>query len=138
MLERVWRKGNPPTPLAGMEVGAATVENNMEVPLKSKNRLSAQPPLCRHHGHEPCAAHQACQGHQGAGRDRFTGTVHAGAHRIHGLHEPSIIRDVKGPVRKGDVLSPTRVTARGSEAVLNLGLGPGRLVTTWPTRVTRC
>ena len=27
MLERVWRKGNPPTLLMGMQIGAATVEN---------------------------------------------------------------------------------------------------------------
>ena len=36
MLERMWRKGNPPTPLVGMKVGAATVENSMEVPQKAK------------------------------------------------------------------------------------------------------
>ena len=36
-MKRVWRKGNPPTLLVGMEVGAATVENSMEVPQKTKN-----------------------------------------------------------------------------------------------------
>ena len=35
MLERVWRKGNPPTLLVGMYTGAATVENSMEVPQKT-------------------------------------------------------------------------------------------------------
>ena len=32
MLERVWRKGNPPTLLVGMQIGAATMENRIEVP----------------------------------------------------------------------------------------------------------
>ena len=32
MLERVWRKGNPPILLGGIEVGAAIMENSMEVP----------------------------------------------------------------------------------------------------------
>ena len=32
MLERVWRKGNPCTLLVGMNIGAATMENSMEVP----------------------------------------------------------------------------------------------------------
>ena len=32
MLESVWRKGNPPTLLMGMEIGTATLENSMEVP----------------------------------------------------------------------------------------------------------
>ena len=38
MLERVWGKGNSPTLLVGMEIGKATIENAMEVPLKTKNR----------------------------------------------------------------------------------------------------
>ena len=36
MLERVWRKGNPPTMLVGMETGTATMENSMELPQKTK------------------------------------------------------------------------------------------------------
>jgi len=32
MLKRVWRKGNPPTLLVGMQIGAATKENSMEFP----------------------------------------------------------------------------------------------------------
>ena len=40
MLERVWRKGNPPTLLMGMEIDAATLENSMEVPQKTKNRVA--------------------------------------------------------------------------------------------------
>ena len=34
MLERVWRKGNPPTVLVGMKTGTTTMANNMEVPWK--------------------------------------------------------------------------------------------------------
>ena len=34
MLARVWEKGNPPTLLVGMQIGAVTIENSMEVPLK--------------------------------------------------------------------------------------------------------
>ena len=40
MLERVWRKGKPPTLLVGMEFGAASMENSMEIPLKTKNRVT--------------------------------------------------------------------------------------------------
>ena len=40
MLERVWRKGNLPTLLVGMCIGAATVENSMEIPQKTKNRIT--------------------------------------------------------------------------------------------------
>ena len=32
MLVRVWRKGNAPTLLVGMQIGAATMENSMEFP----------------------------------------------------------------------------------------------------------
>ena len=37
MLERIRRKGNPSTLLVGMQAGAATVENSMEFPQKTKN-----------------------------------------------------------------------------------------------------
>ena len=37
MLERKWRKENPSTLLLGMQTGAATVENSMEFPQKTKN-----------------------------------------------------------------------------------------------------
>ena len=40
MLERVWRKGNPPTLLVGMETGTTTMENRMEVPQKTKYRTT--------------------------------------------------------------------------------------------------
>ena len=42
MLERVWRKGNPPTLLVGMQIGVATMENNMVVPQKTKNRITSK------------------------------------------------------------------------------------------------
>ena len=40
MLERVWRKGNTSTLLVGMQIGAATLENSMEVLQKTKNRVA--------------------------------------------------------------------------------------------------
>ena len=43
MLKKVWRKGNPVTLLVGMQTGAATMENNVEIPLKTGNRTAIQP-----------------------------------------------------------------------------------------------
>ena len=40
MLGRVWRKGNPPPLLVGMKIGAATMENSMEVPKTTKTRAT--------------------------------------------------------------------------------------------------
>ena len=40
MLARMQRKGNPPTLLVGMQAGAATLENSMEVPQKVENRAT--------------------------------------------------------------------------------------------------
>ena len=40
MLERMWKKGNSATVLVGMKVGVVTVENSMEVPQKTKNRVA--------------------------------------------------------------------------------------------------
>ena len=40
MLVRMWRKGNPCTLLEGMQNGAATMENSMEVPQKIKNKTT--------------------------------------------------------------------------------------------------
>ena len=36
----VWRKGNPPTLLLGMQVDAAIMENNKEGSQKAKNRIT--------------------------------------------------------------------------------------------------
>ena len=40
MLERVWRKGNPLTLLVGMQTSTATMENSVEIPLKTGNRTA--------------------------------------------------------------------------------------------------
>ena len=37
---RMWRKGSPHALLVGMQIGAVTMENNMDVPQKIKNRTS--------------------------------------------------------------------------------------------------
>ena len=36
----MWRKGNPCASLVGMEMGAAIMENSMEVPEKIENRTN--------------------------------------------------------------------------------------------------
>ena len=38
MLARLWRKGNPPTFLVGMEISSTIVESCMEVPQNAQNR----------------------------------------------------------------------------------------------------
>ena len=43
MLERVWRKGYPPTLLLGMQIGTTTMENNMEIPQKLNIELPYDP-----------------------------------------------------------------------------------------------
>ena len=45
MLERVWRKGNPLTLLVGMQTSTATMENNVESPLKTGNRIAIDPAI---------------------------------------------------------------------------------------------
>ena len=40
VLGRMWRKGNPHTLLVRLQIGAATVENSMEIPQKIKNRTT--------------------------------------------------------------------------------------------------
>ena len=40
MLQRVWRKGNPPTLLMGMQTDTATRETNMEASSEAKNRAT--------------------------------------------------------------------------------------------------
>ena len=40
MLEGMWRKGNPLALLVGMELGATTMGNSMEVPQKTKYRTT--------------------------------------------------------------------------------------------------
>ena len=43
MEEKVWRKGSPVTAPLGMDVGTATVEDAVEVPQKSENRITIGP-----------------------------------------------------------------------------------------------
>ena len=45
MLERVWRKGNPLTPLVGMQTSIATVQNSIEIPKKARNRMPYDPAI---------------------------------------------------------------------------------------------
>uniref|UniRef100_A0A9L0SVL8 Uncharacterized protein n=1 Tax=Equus caballus TaxID=9796 RepID=A0A9L0SVL8_HORSE len=45
MLERVWIEGNLYTLLVGMQTGAATLENSMEIPQKLKIELPYDPAL---------------------------------------------------------------------------------------------
>ena len=43
VLAQLWRKGNPSALLVGLQIGAATVENNMEFPQKTKNGTAFRP-----------------------------------------------------------------------------------------------
>ena len=45
MLVRIWRKGNPLALLVGMQSGAVTLENSMEVPQKLKTKLPYHPAI---------------------------------------------------------------------------------------------
>ena len=45
MLEKVWRKGNPPTSMVGMYIGITTMENSMEVPQKANIELPYDPAI---------------------------------------------------------------------------------------------
>ena len=45
MLERVWRKVNPPTLLVGMQTSTATMENSVEILLKSANWTAYDPAI---------------------------------------------------------------------------------------------
>ena len=40
MLARIWVKGNLSTLLVGLKIGAATIENSMEFPQKTKTNIS--------------------------------------------------------------------------------------------------
>ena len=62
MLERVWRKGNPLTLLVGMQTSTATVENSVEIPLKTENRTAYDPaiPLLGIHTEETRIERDTC------------------------------------------------------------------------------
>ena len=40
MLERMWRKGKPLALLVGMQTDTVTMENSMEISLKTKNKTT--------------------------------------------------------------------------------------------------
>ena len=42
----MWRKGNPYALLVGIQIGADTMENSMEIPQKIKNRTTTQSSNC--------------------------------------------------------------------------------------------
>ena len=39
VLERIWRKGNPPILLVGMQTNEAIMENGVEISLKNRNKI---------------------------------------------------------------------------------------------------
>ena len=43
MLERVWRKGNALALLVGMQTDTATMEDSMEIPLKTRTKSTIWP-----------------------------------------------------------------------------------------------
>ena len=43
MLERIWRKRNSLALLVGMQIDTTTMENSMEIPLKTRNRTTIWP-----------------------------------------------------------------------------------------------
>ena len=45
MLEKVWRKGNPPTLLVGMQTSTATMENSVEILKKMEIELPHDPEI---------------------------------------------------------------------------------------------
>ena len=45
MLERVQRKGNPLTLMVGMQTSTDTMENNVEIPLKTGHRMPYDPAI---------------------------------------------------------------------------------------------
>ena len=62
MLERVWRKGNPLTLLVGMQTSIATMESNVEIPLKTGIELPYDPaiPLLAIHTKETRIERDTC------------------------------------------------------------------------------
>ena len=50
MLEQAWIKGNPLTLLVGMQTDTGTMENRVEIPLKSGHRTTIWPsnPIAGH------------------------------------------------------------------------------------------
>ena len=40
MLDRVWRKGNPVALLVGMEIDTDTMEDSIDIPLKTRTKTT--------------------------------------------------------------------------------------------------
>ena len=72
MLEEVWSKGNPSALLVGMQIGAATTENSIEVPQNIKNWVAIW-------SSNPIPGHISRQNHNSK---RY---VHPHAHKQHYL-----------------------------------------------------
>ena len=62
MLERVWRKGNPPTLLVGMQTSITTMENSVEIPYTLQIELPYDPaiPLLGIHTEETRIERDTC------------------------------------------------------------------------------
>ena len=62
MLERVWRKGNPLTLLVGMQTSPAIMENSVEIPEKTGDRIPHDPaiPLLGIHTEETISERDTC------------------------------------------------------------------------------
>ena len=62
MLERVWRKGSPPTPLVGMQTSTAAMENSVEISWKLQIELPYDPaiPLLGIHTEETRSERDTC------------------------------------------------------------------------------
>ena len=48
MLKRVWRKGNSLTLMVGMQISTVTMENNVEIPLKTGKRTAIHNSPAKH------------------------------------------------------------------------------------------
>ena len=60
MLERVWGKRNSLTLLVGMQTCTATMENSVEIPLKTGNRTNPAIPLLGIHTEETRSERDTC------------------------------------------------------------------------------
>ena len=60
MLERVWGKRNSLTLLVGMQTCTATMENSVEIPLKTGNRTNPAIPLLGIHTKETRSERDTC------------------------------------------------------------------------------
>ena len=78
MLARMWRNGNPLALLVGMQPGAATLENSVEVPQKIKNRSPVTGVLTRRGGF----GHTGRRPYEDKGRERSNASARQGMSRV--------------------------------------------------------